>query len=493
MSEIVEGFRRLHRDRPGRPLIHLPLTGTTLTADDVLAASAEHGRALVRLGAGRGSLVLLAIGNRAAAFPFWLACRDAGVVVMPVEAGTPQAEFAEIGRRFSATLAVLPADSALLPGDAGPEAFCDGLVAVRFKGAEPRPDLYRGAAALKLTSGSTGLPRATFTTERQLVCDSEHIVQAMEIAPRHTQLAAIPLSHAYGIGNLLVPALIQGTAVVLREGFVPHALVADARAYDADVLPGVPFMFEHLATSPPPGGWPPLLRKLISAGARLEALTVRRFFDAFGVKIHSFYGTSETGGIAYDDGEALPEETSVGRPLPGVRVTLRPEESAPPGNGRVHVAGEAVASRYAGDEDGLGDSFIDGGFLTGDLGHFEGNGQLVLTGRVSQFINVAGRKVQPDEIERVLRTMPSIADVRVIGAPDAARGQQIVACVVAADGERNVLAIRQFCSSRLAVHKVPRRIIWLDRIPLTERGKTDRARLEALVLGSPAEPETGML
>jgi acyl-CoA synthetase (AMP-forming)/AMP-acid ligase II len=492
LSEIVERFRRLHRDRPGRPLVHLPLSGTTLTADDVLAASAEHRRALDRLGAGPDSLVMLAIGNRAAAFPFWLACRAAGVAVMPVDAGTARVEFAEIGRRFSAALAILPAGSALLPGDAEPEAFCDGLVAVRFKGADPRPGLHRGAAALKLTSGSTGLPRATFTTERELVCDSEHIVQAMEITPRHTQMAAIPLSHAYGLGSLLVPALIQGTAVVLREGFVPQALAADARAYDAEVFPGVPFMFEHLAASPPPGGWPPLLRKLISAGARLEAPTVRRFFDTFGVKIHSFYGTSETGGIAYDDGEALPEETSVGRQLPGVRITLRPDDGALPGATRVHVAGEAVASRYAGD-DGVDECFVDGGFLTGDLGHFDGHGRLVLTGRVSQFINVAGRKVQPDEIERVLRAMPSIADVRVIGAPDAVRGQQIVACVVAADGERNILAIRQFCSARLAVHKVPRRIIWLDRIPLTPRGKTDRARLEALVRGSPAEPETGML
>ncbi len=81
--------------------------------------------------------------------------------------------------------------------------------------------------------------------------------------------------------------------------------------------------------------------------------------------------------------------------------------------------------------------------------------------------------------------MPSVADVRVLGAPDAARGQQIVACIVPAGGERNVLAVRQFCAARLAVHKVPRRIVWLDRIPLTERGKTDRAQLEVLARAGP--------
>jgi long-chain acyl-CoA synthetase len=480
VSEIVDRFRRLHRDDPGRPLIHLPLSGTTLTADDLLTASLDHRRALDRLGLGPGSLVLLAAGNRAAAFAFWLAGRAAGISIMPLDAGATDAEIRDIAHRFGATVAILPEASTPHPAIGESQPFAHGLIAIRIPGVEPRPDLCSGAAALKLTSGSTGLPKATFTTEAELVLDSEHIVQAMGIRPEHTQIAAIPLSHAYGLGNLLIPTLIQGTAVILREGFVPHALPADARAYRADVFPGVPFMFEHLAAAPPTGGWPPRLRTLISAGARLEPTTVRRFFEQFAVKIHSFYGTSETGGIAYDDGEDVAEDTTVGRPMPGVCVTLRPEEGAPPDGGRVHVGGEAVAAGYVGEHQADG-SFVDDGFLTGDFGRFNSHGQLMLTGRVSLFINVAGRKVQPEEIEQVLKSMPSIADARVLGAPDAKRGQQVVACVVPAAGDRNVMAIRQFCAARLAVHKLPRRIIWLDRIPLTARGKTDRARLEAIV------------
>jgi long-chain acyl-CoA synthetase len=480
LSEIVERFRRIHRDSPERPLIHPPLTDACLTAEDVLAASLEHRRALERLQLGQDNLVILAIGNLPAAFPFWLACRTAGIAVMPVDVGATHVEIADLARRFGATVAILPGHSTPPPALGQRTTFCDGLLAVHVSGVEPRPDLYRGAAALKLTSGSTGLPKATFTTDAELVIDADQILGAMDIRPEHTQIAAIPLSHAYGLGNLLVPALTRGTAIILREGFVPHALLADARAYGADAFPGVPFMFEHLAGSPTADGWPPTLQKLVSAGARLEPSTVRRFFDAFGVKIHSFYGTSETGGIAYDDGDELQAETTVGRRIPGVTITLRPEDGAPPDGGRVHVAGKAVAAGYAG-EYGADGSFVDGGFLTGDFGRFDARGHLVLTGRVSAFINVAGRKVQPDEVEQVLRTMPSIADVRVLGAPDAARGQQIVACIVPRDGQRNVLAVRQFCASRLAVYKIPRQIIWLDSIPLTARGKTDRARLEALV------------
>jgi acyl-CoA synthetase (AMP-forming)/AMP-acid ligase II len=480
MSELVERFERLHRDQPTRSLIHVPLSGRSLTVEDVRAESEIHRRGLERLGVDRESLVLLVLGNRPAAFSLWLACRALNVAVLPVDVGATPREIAALAQRFGATVAFLSGYAADAPAIGTAETFARDVVAVRLQGVEPKPDLHRGAAVLKLTSGSTGLPKATFTTESELVADTEHIVEAMEIRPEHTQLAAIPLSHAYGLGNLLVPALIQGSPVILREGFVPHTLAADARTYGATGFPGVPFMFEHLAASPLAGGWPSGLVKLVSAGARLEPQTVRRFFDATGVKIHSFYGTSETGGIAFDASVDVEEITSVGRPLRDVSITLIPEQGAPADGGRVHVAGTAVASRYA-DEPLAGGAFVNNGFLTGDFGRFDGRGHLVLEGRVSRFINVAGRKIQPDEVEQVLRAMPSIADVRVVGAPDASRGQQIVACVVPLDGQRNVLAVRQFCAARLAVYKVPRRIVWLERIPVTARGKTDRSALESMV------------
>jgi acyl-CoA synthetase (AMP-forming)/AMP-acid ligase II len=89
--------------------------------------------------------------------------------------------------------------------------------------------------------------------------------------------------------------------------------------------------------------------------------------------------------------------------------------------------------------------------------------------------------VQPEEVEQVLRTMPGVGDVRVLGIADAVRGQQILACVVADDPSITASAVRAYCAGRLAAYKVPRTIVWLAAIPVTERGKTDRARLEALV------------
>jgi long-chain acyl-CoA synthetase len=219
------------------------------------------------------------------------------------------------------------------------------------------------------------------------------------------------------------------------------------------------------------------LRKLISAGARLPFETVLAFHSRFGLKIHSFYGASESGGISYDDDEEVGSNETVGRPLPGVTITFRPEDGVPAGTGRVHVRSAGVSSGYIG---GDSSEFVDNGFLTGDYGAFDSDGRLRLTGRVSSFINVAGKKVQPAEVEDVLRQMPGVRDVRVVGAADPQRGEQVVACLVADPSEEaaiTMLAVRRFCSQRLAAYKIPRTVIVLDAIPLTARGKTDRRAL----------------
>lgn len=422
-----------------------------------------------------GQLVVSACGNAPAGFAFLLACRALDVAMMPVDAGTTPPEIRALADRFGAAAVLIP--------DALREALPDveGRAGVNLDGGLrlcpttiDGPRRYAGAALLKLTSGSTGPAKAALANEAQLVADGAQITAAMRIQPGDTQIAAIPLSHSYGLGCLTMPLLMQGTALVLRESFVPHQLPADAQRFGARVFPGVPFMFEYFLANPPAGGWPSCLQRLISAGAPLLVSTVRAFQQRFGVKIHSFYGATETGGIAFDDSEDVNDVGVIGRPLPGVEVTLRPDGEME----RIHVRSAAVATGYT---DAASDGFGDGGFLTGDYGAWDAGGRLTLRGRVSSFVNVAGRKVHPDEVELVLRDMPGITHVRVVAAPDAKRGQQIVACIVANGAGVTALTVRQFCAARLAPHKIPRSVVFLDTIPMTVRGKTDRAALDELV------------
>jgi long-chain acyl-CoA synthetase len=479
-SELVERFDRVRRQAPDRRLIYLPAIGDTWTADELWRTHLQLRAALTRHGLGANDLVVSAAANRPEAVPLLLACFSEHVVIMPVDAGTTRAEIDDLLSRFQASAAIVPID------ERGPGVVLDGgLQIVRAPRVPSGPALPRGVAMLKLTSGSTGQPKAILTAESHLIRDAERIIERMEIAASDVQIAAIPLSHSYGLGNLVLPLLLQGTATVLRDAFLPQQVAADARLAGARVFPGVPFMFGHFAAHAPAGGWPSSLRLLISAGARLDVETISRFRDQFGRAIHSFYGSSETGGIAFNECDEPADPGCVGRGLGGVTIALQPQDGAPPGSGRVHVSSDRVACGYAG-EDAAGGPFGGGGFLTGDVGRLDERGRLVLTGRVSSFINVAGRKVGPEEVERTLLEMPGVADVCVVAIPDLRRGQRIGACLVTRE-RISVAEIRRFCAARLAPHKIPRAVLLLERMPVTARGKIDRARVEQMVHDSLAD------
>jgi acyl-coenzyme A synthetase/AMP-(fatty) acid ligase len=122
-------------------------------------------------------------------------------------------------------------------------------------------------------------------------------------------------------------------------------------------------MFDYLAANLPSDDWPSCLQLLISAGARLNTSTAQAFHERFNIKICSFYGASETGGIAYDASDALLADGQVGTAMPGVMILVRPEDGAAAGSGRIFVRSDSVAKGYTEDDDEC--AFIDGGFLTG--------------------------------------------------------------------------------------------------------------------------------
>jgi long-chain acyl-CoA synthetase len=489
-SAIVDAFQQICRDHPGRPLLFLPAADTAWTAAQLWEAAQGVGRLLDDARVNPRGLLITVLGNRPVYLATFLACRLRNQPLCPLDASTTPAEIAAASEQLGASAILMPSEAT--PDDTPTvRSTVPALpICITRPVNDPGDSRHGGAAVLKMTSGSSGAPRATLTSEAHLISDSRTLMATMGVAATDVQIAAIPLSHAYGIGNLLVPLLLRGTPIIMRDGFVPQRLPDDARRFHARGFPGVPFMFDHFVKNPPIEGWPPTLTTLISAGAALETAVAERFRHVFGVKIHPFYGTSETGGITYDASDAPASDGLVGTPFPGVQLELVPVDGAPADGGRVLVRGPSVIQSYADNVDAA--SFAGGGFLTGDLGTIDGAGRLTLSGRVSSFVNVAGRKVQPDEVERVLRSFDGIADVRVIGMADSRRGEQLVACVVVDGRKPTVMALRQFCGARLASHKIPRAFVFLDEIPLTERGKTDRIRLRETVSAALTR-ETNML
>lgn len=352
---------------------------------------------------------------------------------------------------FVATfLAALKLDLVVIPVDR--DAHAAEVQALRESFPPPFPP---GTRLIKVTSGSTGKPKGIFTSEANLIADCENICRTMDIAPGDINLGAIPFSHSYGFSNLVTPLLLQGTAVVATNAYLPQSVIELANEHRCTVAPLIPMVFDHLATSG--HGQFETVRTFISAGAPLPAQTSRRFRERFGIPIHSFYGCSETGGITYDRDGAAAERGTVGSAMEGVELAIR--------DGRLTVRSGAVA---------MGDAFV-----TDDLVHMRDDGELVITGRASDLINTAGKKVNPREVEAVILQIEGVREAKVYGEPAGARGEVVAAAIVATP-EVTRERVREFCRARLSLHKVPRIVKLIERMPLDERGKIKRAVLAML-------------
>ena len=304
---------------------------------------------------------------------------------------------------------------------------------------------------VKLTSGTTGDLKPVLCSAANLRADGEHIIRTMGIRPADRNLAIIPLGHSYGLGNLVMPLLLQGTSVVCAPTFVPRQILRWIDQYKVTVLPTVPAILRALAQLVG-ATKPPSLRLVISAGAPLSADVAQQFHQRYGIRIHNFYGSSETGGICYDrTGHATLSGRSVGKPLDGVTVRIRR-------NGRVSVTSRAGKATLP------------------DLGEWNRSGELRLLGRVGEVANVGGQKVSPAEVERALRGLRGVSDAWVTVLKDK-RGNDCLAAAV--ETKRARADIEKKLLETLPAWKLPK--IWLitPTLPRTPRGKLHTTELRA--------------
>lgn len=413
---------------------------------------------LRRSGIGRGAIVALQLPNSVDFVASFLATLKIGAALLPIDRDAKESEVAAILSHFDCRAFVWCADRR------DPDA--KALVSPRDGAAKS----FESARLIKLTSGSTGAPRGVRTSEENLIADGENICSSMSIAPTDINLGAIPFSHSYGFSNLVVPLLIQGTSIAWSNDYLPLSLLELANANRCTLFPGIPMIFDHLSQLPKSDGGFVHTKTFISAGAPLPPAVSSRFRERFGHPIHSFYGCSETGGITYDREGGSVERGTVGDPLDGVSLEV---DAA---TGRLRVRSGAVAAGYTSSHLEDDARFTEeGSYLTDDLAGFRGT-ELELRGRSGDLINAAGKKVNPREVEAIILKVPGVREVKVFGEPAGARGEIVVAAVVA-DADVTREQIRAACREQLSSFKVPRVVKMLEALPRDERGKFRRSAL----------------
>ncbi len=316
---------------------------------------------------------------------------------------------------------------------------------------------------LKTTSATTGAPRVVAFTGDQLAADADNIVATMGLRPDWPNLGVISLAHSYGFSNLVLPLLLHGIPLILVDAPLPETVRKAAAAAESITLAAVPALWRAWQDAK---AIPNNIRLAISAGAPLSLALENAVFAAHRLKIHNFYGSSECGGIAYDASSTPRVDAAcVGQPMQNVHLSVGDD-------GCLQVRGRAVGETYWTEPS---PHLANGCFRTSDLVEII-DGCVYMRGRAGDQINVAGRKLSPETIEKVLLSHPAVKECLVFGAPsaDAERTETIVACVAAnppVDGE----SLKQFLLEELPAWQIPREWLFVKSLETNQRGKLSRA------------------
>ncbi|WP_280510417.1 AMP-binding protein [Nocardia farcinica] len=465
-----------------------------LAAGDRIGVMVPQGLEVLtaHLGAFRAGMVTVPLSVKFGGDAVAHRLRDSGARVLVVDADC----FARVrdGLTDVPSLAAVLVVGDVPAGQAMVRSFAETLTAAAedTHTAATGPDT---PAIIIYTSGTTGRPKGALHGHRVLLAHMPGVRTAFENAPQPGDVFWTPADWAWigGLFDVLFPALALGCPVVATPGaFTPDRALAVMRAHriTAAFLPPTALKQMRSAGVDRAAATGTHLRALASGGESLGQALQHWVHDTFGAPVNEFYGQTEmnlTVGTARTRWSAEPG--SMGRAFPGFTVTVLDDTGAPapPGEtGEICVAagnpGQFLG--YWNQPGTTAEKVHDGWIHTGDLGRADTAGNLWYQGRLDDVISSAGYRIGPGEIEECLLTHPAVAMAAVIGVPDDLRGEAVHAFVVPTDGVAGTddlrRALQDHVKSRLAFYQYPRRITFLDELPMTTTGKILRRELRHL-------------
>jgi len=485
---------------------------------------ARHLRAL---GVGRGFRVGLLVSNRAEWLEGFFAAAIAGATLVPISTWSKAAELEFVladaqvhtlitlpccgEEDFISTLRrLIPSAEAQAPGDwtCASVPTLRQVIVLDLKVKVPRgfrcyDDCFEGdsvgwspapgdgssagdVGVILYTSGSTSRPKAVPLRHFGMIENGFNIGERQGLVRGDRVLVAVPLFWAYGVANALMATFTHSATLVLQERFEAGGALDLIESEQCTSVYTLPAMTAALVGHP---SFAPArtrsLRTGLTIGTPQEVVRAANVLGARG--ICNVYGSSETYGnccVTPTDWPLERRSLCQGPALPGMSLRLvDPEDGAPVPVGKpglIEVNGYIIDTYLGHSAVSNASTFTpDGWYRTYDLGELTAQGDIVFIGRCSEMIKRAGINVSPAEVEDVLLHHPEVAAAAVVGAPDAARGECIVAFVVARPGA--LLSPRELvrhCRSRASSYKAPDHVVFRDVLPTTATGKVLRQTLK---------------
>jgi acyl transferase domain-containing protein/acyl-CoA synthetase (AMP-forming)/AMP-acid ligase II/thioesterase domain-containing protein/acyl carrier protein len=460
---------------------------------------------LTRTGLRRGDRVAICLGNCVESVESCLAVLRAGMVGVPLNPRSSDAELAHFLQDSGAGFIITDAAHLAQLRRMGPPY---DRVGVLVAGTGPTPDgaeLFQSAAEsdgaaeidmlglddpawMLYTSGTTHRPKGVLSTQRAALWSvAACYAPIFGLSPDDRLLWPLPLFHSFSHSLAILGVTAVGaSARIAGELLPPDGLRQELRtAYEGfggpfTMLAGVPTTYHRLVDSA--GEAPPALRMCVVAGAPSGPALRAAVEETLGAPLLDAYGSTETCGmIAVNRPEGPRVDGSCGAPVPGMDVRVvdpRSGEDVPDGaEGEIWVRGPGLMTGYHEQPEATAAALRDGWYRTGDLGRRVEHGHLQLTGRVSELIIRGGENIHPTEIEQVLSQCPGVSEAVVVGVPHDVLGEVPVAFVVPGPGGIDARQVLTECRTRLADYKVPAEIREIDAVPRTASGKIARHRL----------------
>lgn len=453
-------------------------------------------------GIGRNDCIVVVLPNGAEMATALLSIAS-GAICAPLNPEYKEAEFDFFLTNLDAKLLVIKSGMKSLARDVAKKrgihiaelSSYDGQTAGLFElsnlipGAEPtaaglsEPD---DVALILHTSGTTSLPKMVPLSHKNIAATARNIRKAVSLSETDICVNTMPLFHIGGLIDLLVTPLAAGGSVVVTTTFSAPHLVKYLEEFKPTWCQVVPAMLQEILDHfKKTGHTQELIRSLRlirCVAAPLPEKLQKDFEDTFGIPIIEVYGMTETTTLITTN--PLPplerKRGSVGLPA-GPEVAIMDDTGkllSPTQLGEVVVCGDSVMSGYRKANEENKKSFYGKWFRTGDLGYFDYDNYLYITGRIKDIINRGGEKISPQEVDDVLLTHPAIKEAATFSLPHDTLGEDVAAAVIlrehATTSNRDLI---NFLNDKLAYFKIPRTLFFVTEIPKTQNGKIKRAVL----------------
>lgn len=408
-----------------------------------------------QLSALRARALLLAPATRS---PAGEAAAALGIPVIEIEVHP-----SEPAGRFRIASAGPPARAPGAPGPAGPE----------------------DEALLLPTSGTTSRPKLVPLSQRNLWTSARGVARTLRLCEADRCLVVMPLFHVHGLVGALLATLAAGGSAFCAPGFDALRFFGWLGAARPTWYTAVPALHQAVlarAGRNRDAARAARLRFVRSCSSALPRPVLHALEAAFDAPVIEAYGMTEAAHQISSNplppGRRVPGSVGVAT---GPQVALVDDEGKllPGGaSGEIAVRGDSVMRGYDGDPHDDGGAFVRGWLRTGDQGSLDADGYLRITGRLKEMINRAGEKIAPREVDEVLLEHPDVRAAIAFALPHPRLEEEVAAAVVLNPAARaDARALRRFAATRLADHKVPRRIVFLEQLPLGASGKPLRVGL----------------